>query len=837
MIARRMLLTAASVFVLLSFEAVDAQTSLPAASGPASMPAGPAVAMTACMPDAADYTLLWWANGWIPRKEPVSPQILCVQTGRYGLAVDVTAVQVIHFGAIANPRPYSQAVSEDNQTVLALPPASLELTVLSGGREYKCYRGAVGQKDNANFPVRLIDGGRFVQRFDILQLEFEDKEHNRLKAEGRLEVTAWPDRLGLSVELTPREDLPQASLQIVLRQGKAVLAARAWQTPDGKFAVGKTQTVGVSAGFGPARQRDAANEPLAVEAENLSADKNKPRQPLKVDYDDISGCYRVMLPRDHWSVESQPDRMMRMGLRVSNPGPVSRPVRLMFDLEGSVPGITGFTPMLRDEKGRPSGIAVQLSKNWHRKEGRKFLYEGPWFHGYTLLRIPPGVVRGEFDIAFAHWGGVAAASHAQLCLIGWGWNQLWDQSAIGSWGENICYEPDGVQVRCMIDDVRPLMVWAMTDRPKQKWTWTNNVGGGDFLVYYDANNQYQHLVRMKAAYDSHGPNLTDVTYAGVTADGCIAARINVSLPRCDDMTRAYHSFRYDVLKPTSFSRLAFYQVGSDGYHWHQYNLLARGNEKGLLEEWTPARGGKKYDRTGIACDGNVPWFSLHAAVPGDHGKAPKGAWANRGLVVRSWKARLGGKDVPPFASVFGTLAGNVPSANLELSAPPQVTQLLPGDYVEAQVELLILPMSADDYYGPNENLRMSLKSGGNTWKPVFRQAAGNSLKVRAVRGELLRAYPPAVKADATGQAEVEITGGLGYVPVTFAGLASHVGELWLVDGQNKSRVDQSVHGNDYWQCDYDATGKAWSVTYNVSLDTPGDVSRTVRLVFGRQSTQ
>ncbi len=805
-----------------------------AASAPASMPAGAAVPLAACVPDATDYSLLWWANGWIPRQAPASPQILCVQTGRYGLAVDVNAVQVTHLGAIANPKPYAQAVSEDNQTVLSLPAASLELTVTAGGREYKCFRGAVGQKDNANFPVRLIDGGRFVQRFDILQLEFEDKDHNCLKAEGRLEVTAWPDRLGLLVEFTPHEELEKAAMQIVLRQGKQVLAARAWQTPDGRFAVGKTQTVGISAGFGPARE--LPNESLTVSAVNL--DKGKKDQPLSVEYDDIRGCYRVKLPKDHWSVEAEPDRMMRVGLSVNNLAAASRPVRLMFDLEGAVPGITGFSPMLRDEKGLPSGIAVQLSKNWHRKEGRKFLYEGPWFHGYAMLRVPPGGTRGEFDIAFARWGGVAAASHAQLCLIGWGWNQLWEQAAIGSWGENICYEPDGVQQRCMIDDVRPLMVWSMGGTGKQKWGWTNNVGGGDFLVYYDANSQYQHLVRMKAAYNSHGPNLTDVTYAGITADGCIAARINVSLPRCDDMTRVYHRIRYDVLKPTTFSRLAFYQVGSDGYLWHQYNLLARGNEKGMLEEWTPNRGGKKYDRTGIACDGNVPWFSLHAAVPGDHGKPPRGAWANRGLVIRSWKARLGGKDAPPFASVFGTLAGNVPSANLELSAPPHVTQLLPGDFVEAQVELLILPMSADDYYGPNENLRASLKAGGNTWKPVLRQAVGNALLVRAVHGELVRAYPPVVKADASGQAEVEITGGVGYVPVTFAGLASHAGhELWVVEGEKRTRVDQSVHGNDYWQSDYDPLGRAWSSTYNVPLDSPGDVPRPVRLVFGRQSTQ
>jgi hypothetical protein len=55
-----------------------------------------------------------------------------------------------------------------------------------------------------------------------------------------------------------------------------------------------------------------------------------------------------------------------------------------------------------------------------------------------------------------------------------------------------------------------------------------------------------------------------------------------------------------------------------------------------------------------------------------------GPWANRGLVIRSWKARLGGKDAPPFASVYGTMAAKIPSAALELSAPQDLKQLQPG---------------------------------------------------------------------------------------------------------------------------------------------------------------
>jgi hypothetical protein len=37
-----------------------------------------------------------------------------------------------------------------------------------------------------------------------------------------------------------------------------------------------------------------------------------------------------------------------------------------------------------------------------------------------------------------------------------------------------------------------------------------------------------------------------------------------------------------------------------------------------------------------------------------------------------------------------------------------------------------------------------------------------------------------------------------------------------------SRIDQSVHGKDYWQADFDAEARTWEITYTIPLDTPGD---------------
>ncbi len=78
-----------------------------------------------------------------------------------------------------------------------------------------------------------------------------------------------------------------------------------------------------------------------------------------------------------------------------------------------------------------------------------------------------------------------------------------------------------------------------------------------------------------------------------------------------------------------------------------------------------------------------------------------------------------------------------------------------------------------------------------------------------------------------------VSGGLGYVPITFTGLRDHRN---LTLSMNGTVVNQSVHGRDYWQTDYDSAAQTWSITYNVCLDSPEGRRRPVRLSFGHNSS-
>jgi hypothetical protein len=354
------------------------------------------------------------------------------------------------------------------------------------------------------------------------------------------------------------------------------------------------------------------------------------------------------------------------------------------------------------------------------------------------------------------------------------------------------------------------------------WGWTVNVGGGDFFRCFDPAGRRVAPAAVRTTHHRLGPCLTEVAWAGRTGDG-LTHTVTASLARSDDLVRGTYRLRLDVTKATEFSRFVLFQTGADTYAYSQERKLAFGNETGVLREWDAQPGGNTYRGEPRECTGRIPWVSLHEAAPSKPEET--GAWANRGVIIRAWKARLGGKEAQPWIAERGLTLHRRDTATLDLVPPPGVTRLEPGDFVEATIEFVVVPQAAKDYYGPNAALRAALAKDGNTWRMIHREAVCNDRQVAMQTGRLVRTYPAIAVDVAEDHAEFTLTGGLGYVPVTFNGLTSPTGHGLRIDDQP---LNQSVHGNDYWQTDYDPATKTWSRTYNVPV---GDVKpRKLRLV-------
>ena len=699
------------------------------------------------MQRAEDRTQLWWTDG-PPRVfqsgPPPHEQVLCFALGGEQLRFDTVKVRPVD--------------------------GAWECTLEAEGRRFRC-TGRSETPDDFRQPVRFVESGPFFQRVIIDGLTFADDEGRPFAGTARLEISAWPDRMAFRLE-------SDAAATLRLRR-------------DGKSAEGR-QSVTLAIREGNPAATVSAEVPVTADA--------------------ALGCHRLALPEAPWSnargtyyPEEHLDRVDRHRLTLRNDSDAPAVARLMFTQERHLP-ITGFTPVLCDPDGSPTGLQVQISKNWHRRPDKGSLpHEGTWFHGCAWVRVPPRARRDlVLHMIHARWGGVFAASHAQLCLVGWGHNQFWEQAAVGSFGESICFEPGRVQRRCFITDVRPFLTLSRSPDAKP-WGWAENAGGGDCLAWIDPDGAHRGTRRTRLDTRAPGPLLTDFRCDEETRGGEIVSQMAFAVPAATDHLRTFVRLRHDVKQPVRWRRLDFFQLGADFYNEVPSRRVAVGDAAGVRDEWEPRRGGNVPDRTGIPLTGDAAWVSAHGverAALGD-GRAAAG----RGLIVRAWRAVLGGRPAAPYLSSFAREWGSGNHRTvISLTPPPDVAELLPGDFVEAELELVVFPANAAAWHGADEVFRAALVRDADTWRPVHREAAGNALRPQVRRGSLTRSLPVVVAVDGRQEGEVRFDGGLGHVPVTFTGLDRPAGHRLLVNGRPA----------DHRQTDWDAAAQRWQCTVAVA---------------------
>jgi hypothetical protein len=145
--------------------------------------------------------------------------------------------------------------------------------------------------------------------------------------------------------------------------------------------------------------------------------------------------------------------------------------------------------------------------------------------------------------------------------------------------------------------------------------------------------------------------------------------------------------------------------------------------------------------------------------------------------------------------------------------------------------MFVLPMKAEDYYGPNENFRSALKKSAGTYKMARREAVGNHITLSVLKGKALASYPIVIEASAD-KADFLVKGGTGYVPLTITGLTFYrEPKLFIKEDGEWKEIDQGKYGKDFWQTDYNAATERWEVTYNVNLDSPDDKVREKEFKF------
>jgi hypothetical protein len=746
-----------------------------------------------------DYTFSCWLNGWRKNGNDTSADVFGIETSQYGFTFDVADFNQVHFGRVTNPPGYEQALAHKADTLVNLPDAQLQIELDLDGTRYRAHTCKAGKAKGVKHlqDVRLWESGRYVQHYDFLGLDLRSATGERLACDAVLDIVAWPGSLTFTLNVS----LSRSGRDAVMRLG-LTSEAGTWTEEreiDGQWNTGETHALSLTC-----RMPGAAQDP----DDNVTV-RTEDGQQVPVRFDETKDCYVASVhrlkrpwPTGYTDIRDYDEFVIEV--RPTEKGDL---IRFLLDMRPPA-NVTGLCPILCDAEGRPTGIPVQLSKNWHYKP------MGSYLMAYAMLPADKAAIY-RLRVVYGFYGTLPSASHAQLSLIGYGGHGRWDQLAIGCWGETICFDMDMSLVDVAITDIRMLM--ARNGLQGKMWSWTDAGWGGDWLNIRDASQAKYFQNRLKTAYLSQGPCLTDVRYEGYYGmNQEVDFQARVQTLRTDDYSRTFQQLSYAFTRDVSAQAGWLFKLGRTSHY--ATPRIAYGNRDGCLAELDVPATVKKSQRflDQITLTGTGPWW---VALPGAvHTSGRDWGTGYRALIIRDYQACIGGRAYTHpciSAPAFGADPLNL---DIELLAPAGVTEFRRGDHIDLDLELITLPRVADDYYGPNKAFREHLTHTPNSWKTTHREAVGNDLNVEVTGGTVGHRYPLVVRVQEP-EVTVTITGGVGAVPVRFEGISSPVDYRLdrIVNGQ-RIPLDQSVHGHDFWQIDYDERTKINAITFNLPLD-------------------
>jgi hypothetical protein len=590
--------------------------------------------------------------------------------------------------------------------------SQLDLSATIDGKVYRPTGGPLRslEEDYSYSPIQMVESGDWFQHVAIYDMELLDADGNKCAGKTWLEIRAWGDRCLFEWFVEPEQEQP---VQLSIRLNAAA------QEPQSAEAAGGRVQLGVD--FSGESIRPIVADDQSVRISAVAKDAFTKGQP-EVKYSAVSDAWEVMIPKQDWPSDGAAynkdllDRISHYDMQLENTSDAPRDVCLRF-VHDYHP-VTGYVPMLLDAEGDQTGLPLQNSKNWH--DFRPEPYDGMWIHITARLTLAPQAVVGfEYIVAHAQWQGVPASSAAQLSLIGWGYNGFWTQMALGSWGESVCIQTGRTMRRAFITDVRPFEVIGRTGVP---YDWTSNVGGGDIGKVVDDQGKLITWQRSVREYAMIGPNLSHVRVTERSAKDRMQLQIDSYLPRSNSINRSYFKVKLEALEDVSFQEFALFQLGNDYYNEMESSKIAWGNLDGLLGETTPAAAEWGTVMEPVQLSGEQPWVSLHANAP----EPKKGGRAVRGLVIRDYRAELGGKvyDAPWLAS-----ARTMTRLNAELVLPPEIKELKAGDTIEFTVEMDIFPFSADVYFGDDAALKQRLEATPDSWELTAFEAKHQQVRI------------------------------------------------------------------------------------------------------------
>jgi len=738
-----------------------------------------------------NYSHSYWLNGWRKHPNDSSADLLCFETGHYGLIFDTKDLTQVNFAIFSEEEVLNYVdvldINKKNKRMGNLNENSLLIQLTYNGRVYRATTCLAGNDKAVNRlgNVRLWEAGKIAQYYEIMGLSFLDDSNNKLEhCTANLDVYVWPETFSLCLKLSTNKN------NIFVDQAEVMLK---FQDYSQKMKIKLSEKESNVTLFCNISQLSFQNEikmkmtASKIPQRVLSYDKrycayvcevNNFKRDFKVGYTDIRQNDRF-----HISIENLSDKIYH--------------VPFYFYLKHPA-NITGLVPMIKRSgigllQGQ-SGIPIQLSKNWHYPPE-------PYLRGYALIPAnPDGFSDYVLDVYYGFYGDMPSASHANLSLVGWrndnAANGRWEQLAIGCFGETFCIDAEMSATDQIITDVRGLMIRKGKDG--KMWGWTNGGWGGDWLVARIPGIAKMFVNEVKVAYISHGPCLTDVRYSGYYGqDKLINFFATVRTLRTDDYARTFHTLHYEFHGEALFYETpggsCFFRMG--GRRNTVVPTIVIGNRDGSIAEYhTKDFINKKKQSTflngKVDLTGPSPWFIAYPRMQLLKEKEEMGlGW--KALIIRSYEANIGKQcyENPTVAFYIREKFKDYLNIDTLLQTPNGIKTLNKGDSVKLDVEWVVLPHLVDDYYGANELFRSHLTQFPDSWKSILREAKGNDFNVQVDGGSILNKYPLIILCSPNEKiirVDIESFGDtiVGALPIRFDGLDSRDYKLYYLNKNN-----------------------------------------------------
>ena len=392
--------------------------------------------------------------------------------------------------------------------------------------------------------------------------------------------------------------------------------------------------------------------------------------------------------------------------------------------------------VLLDEEGHPLPIVVQISKNFAGEKEEKFYNptDTPFSETYFPLYLDAGESRTITSLKlYQNWGRHMVKQFSSLGA----WMDYFHSSTGVT--ETTCYVPfkfaglPGVAIA----DFRAMSQQAFWGGQPQH----DNIAGHSFLSY-KTGDDWHYLEYRGTTYHSTGPNWMDIGLDYLSTDGKIRATVRTfELPQADEL-RNFIRVRYDVLEPVTVENAK-----------EDFRMLT-------IASWVQRLRYKRFAATGIE-DVDLDFSREHFGVRGQkippensfiavYGE-PKGSNA---VVLRSWEAKIGGRDVGPAASVWCDKKGDT---RLLLVPDSEKLELKPGDYF--YFDAFWLPYGEVD--GAQTPRRESVAYGARAPRITS-----------VIKGDKISDFPTIISAE-DNEAEFVLQGGRDLTSIVVTGLSDY----------------------------------------------------------------